>query len=208
MVAPQGCLVNAVPPVPVGARNITGNILHAVVFGCLAQAVPQQVQADCGSACWSVVLSGEYKGREVVEYFFLNGGYGARPGKDGVNVLSYPTNVANVPIEVLEQDLPLLFSEKALVPDSGGMGQFRGGLGQRVRFTWRGEGPINLSLLTEKTCTVPVGTGKRSVSWQKFAESFARSSLLATTYSTTNSGPSTWRSLCSAVSSSVWYSPS
>lgn len=163
--APEGSLLNARKPVPLGARNITGNILHAPVFGALAQAVPNQVQADCGSACWCLVLNGQKvlqttKGpekTEFVEYFFLNGGYAARPDRDGVNVLSFPTNVANVPVEVLERDAPVLVMEKSLRPGTGGAGQFRGGLGQTFSFKMVGTEPINLSILTEKTRTVPHG---------------------------------------------------
>jgi N-methylhydantoinase B len=152
--APVGSMLNAQAPAPLGARNITGNILHAAVFGALAQAVPDRVQADCGSACWSVVLNGRLPDRgEFVEYFFLNGGYGARAAKDGPSVLSFPTNVANVPIEVLEHAMPMLVHEKSLRPDSGGDGEFRGGLGQRVSFEWRGNEPVNCSLLSEKTVT-------------------------------------------------------
>jgi N-methylhydantoinase B len=152
--APLGSMLNAQSPAPLGARNITGNILHAVVFGALAQAVPDRVQADCGSACWSVVLNGRLPDRgEFVEYFFLNGGYGARATKDGPAVLSFPTNVANVPVEVLEHAMPLLVHEKALRPDSGGDGMYRGGLGQRLSFEWRGDEPVNCSLLSEKTRT-------------------------------------------------------
>ena len=154
VVAPAGSMLNAQAPAPLGARNITGNILHAVVFGALAQAVPDRVQADCGSACWSVVLNGRLPDRgEFVEYFFLNGGYGARATKDGPAVLSFPTNVANVPTEVLEHAMPVLVHEKALRSDSGGDGEFRGGLGQGVSFEWRGESAVNLSLLSEKTRT-------------------------------------------------------
>ncbi|WP_298503815.1 hydantoinase B/oxoprolinase family protein [uncultured Maribacter sp.] len=155
--APKGCLVNAQKPSPLGARNITGNMLHSVVFGALAKAVPEQVQADCGSACWCIVLNGEHKGKEFVEYFFLNGGYGARPTMDGEHVLSFPTNVANVPIEVLETDIAVLVTEKSLVPNSGGEGKFRGGLGQRFSFKNVGENALNISLLTEKTQTPAKG---------------------------------------------------
>ncbi len=155
--APKGCLVNAQKPSPLGARNITGNMLHSVVFGALAKAVPEQVQADCGSACWCIVLNGEHKGKEFVEYFFLNGGYGARPNMDGEHVLSFPTNVANVPIEVLETDIAVLVTEKSLVPNSGGEGKYRGGLGQRFSFKNVGENPLNISLLTEKTQTPAKG---------------------------------------------------
>ena len=152
--APKGCLVNAQKPVPLGARNITGNMLHSVVFGALAQAVPDKIQADCGSACWCIVLNGMHEnGREFVEYFFLNGGYGARPDQDGVHVLSFPTNVANVPIEVLENDAPVMVTRKALAPNSGGDGKYRGGLGQVFSFKHVGKVPINISILTEKTKT-------------------------------------------------------
>jgi N-methylhydantoinase B len=163
--APLGSLLNAQKPVPLGGRNITGNILHAPVFGALAQAVPLQVQADCGSACWCIVLNGQKdivtrKGTEktdFVEYFFLNGGYAARPNQDGVNVLSFPTNVANVPIEVLERDAPIMVTEKSLRPNTGGKGKYRGGLGQTFSFKMTGKEPINLSILTEKTKTFPHG---------------------------------------------------
>lgn len=152
--APKGSLLHAQKPSPLGARNITGNILHSVVFGALAQAVPQQVQADCGSACWCVVLNGvDDHGREYVEYFFLNGGYGARPDRDGEHTLSFPTNVANVPVEVLENSAPVLVTRKSLAPGSGGAGTYRGGLGQVFAFKNIGTKPINLSLLTEKTQT-------------------------------------------------------
>ncbi|MDB4293050.1 hydantoinase B/oxoprolinase family protein [Maribacter sp.] len=155
--APKGCLVNAQKPVPLGARNVTGNMLHSVVFGALAKAVPTQVQADCGSACWCIVLNGEHKGKEFVEYFFLNGGYGARPTMDGEHVLSFPTNVANVPIEVLETDVAVLVTEKSLLPNSAGNGEFRGGLGQRFSFKNIGEKSINVSMVAEKTKTASKG---------------------------------------------------
>lgn len=155
--APEGCLVNAQKPSPLGARNITGNMLHSVVFGALAKVIPDKIQADCGSACWCIVLNGQHKGKEFVEYFFLNGGYGARPNMDGEHVLSFPTNVANVPIEVLENDVSILVTEKSLVNNSGGEGEFRGGLGQRFSFKNIGEETLNISILTEKTATVAKG---------------------------------------------------
>lgn len=155
--APEKSLLNAQKPAPLGARNITGNMLHSVVFGALAKVIPDKIQADCGSACWCIVLNGTHKGQEYVEYFFLNGGYGARPGLDGEHVLSFPTNVANVPIEVLENDIPIRITEKSLVPNSAGDGEYRGGLGQKFAFKNVGEEHINISLLTEKTVTAAKG---------------------------------------------------
>jgi N-methylhydantoinase B len=165
--APEGSLLNAKKPSPLGARHITGNLLHAPVFGALAQAVPDRVQADCGGSVWIVVLSGKRdNGDEFVEYIFLAAGLGARPTMDGIPCLHFPTNVANVPIEVLENDCPVLVTRKQLAAKSGGNGQFRGGLGQIFSFKNIGKHPLNISISTEKTKTSAYGlfggqSGKR-----------------------------------------------
>ncbi|MEI8110488.1 MAG: hydantoinase B/oxoprolinase family protein [Chitinophagia bacterium] len=149
--APEGSLLNAKKPSPLGARNVTGNLLHGPVMKALAQAVPNQVQADCGAAVWVMVLSGKNKsGAEFVEYLFLAGGYGGRKGMAGAPTLCYPTNVANVPIEVFENDAPVLVTEKSLLRGSGGRGQFPGGEGQRFSYRNIGTLPIQISNVTEK----------------------------------------------------------
>jgi N-methylhydantoinase B len=167
VIAPKGSLLNAQKPSPLGARHITGNLLHAPVFGALAQAVPERVQADCGGSVWIVVLSGKRdNGDEFVAYIFLAAGLGARPNLDGEPCLHFPTNVANVPIEVLENDCPILVTRKQLAAGSGGNGQFRGGLGQIFSFKNIGQHPLSISISTEKTKTSAYGlfggkSGKR-----------------------------------------------
>lgn len=149
--APKGCLLNAQKPAPLGARNVTGNLLYAPIMLALSQAVPDKVQADCGAAVWVMVLSGKRNdGTEFVEYLFLAGGYGGRNGQDGSPTLCYPTNVANVPIEVFEHDAPVLVTEKSLIPNSGGRGKFNGGAGQRFAYRNIGTTPIQISNVTEK----------------------------------------------------------
>ncbi len=149
--APVGSLLNAQKPAPLGARNVTGNLLHGPVLAALSQAVPDKVQADCGAAVWVMVLSGKRNdGVEFVEYLFLAGGYGARPNMNGPNTLCYPTNVANVPIEVFENDCPVLVTEKNLIEGSGGKGKFVGGKGQRFSYKNIGTTPISISNVTEK----------------------------------------------------------
>jgi len=76
-----------------------------------------------------------------------------RMDQDGVHVLSFPTNVANVPIEVLENDAPIMVTRKSLAQNSGGTGKYRGGLGQVFGIKHVGKEPINISILTEKTKT-------------------------------------------------------
>ena len=149
--APKGCVLNAKKPSPLGARNVTGNLLHGPIMKALSKAVPDKVQADCGAAVWVMVLSGKRDdGTEFVEYLFLAGGYGGRKGLDGEPTLCFPTNVANVPIEVFENDAPVLVTEKSLIANSGGIGKYKGGNGQRFAYKNIGKHPIQISNVTEK----------------------------------------------------------
>lgn len=149
--APEGSVLNAKKPSPLGARNVTGNLLHGPIMKALSQAVPSKVQADCGAAVWVMVLSGKREdGSEFVEYLFLAGGYGGRKGLHGEPTLCYPTNVANVPIEVFENDAPVLVMEKSLIKGSGGLGKFKGGEGQRFIYKNISKSPIQISNVSEK----------------------------------------------------------
>ena len=149
--APEGSLLNAKKPSPLGARNVTGNILYGPVMKALSYAVPDKVQADCGSAVWVMVLSGKHEnGKEFVEYLFLAGGYGGRKGLHGEHTLCYPTNVANVPIEIFENDAPVMVTSKSLIKGSGGKGLYKGGMGQRFAYKNIGSTPIQISNVTEK----------------------------------------------------------
>ena len=96
-------------------------------------------------------------GERFVSYESVKGGFGARPTKDGINaVASTVSNMSNTPIEILEMSFPLRVEEYALVPDSGGAGKYRGGLG--VRRTWRVlERDAHASVCCERTVTPPFG---------------------------------------------------
>ena len=60
------------------------------------------------------------------------GGMGGRPGDDGLASVSFPYNVRDVSIEWSEMETPVLYEARELIPDSGGAGEFRGGLGQEL----------------------------------------------------------------------------
>jgi len=87
----------------------------------------------------------------------VKGGFGARPVKDGINaVASTVSNMMNTPIEIIEMSFPLRVEEYALVPDSGGAGKWRGGLG--VRRVWRVlERAAHAAVCCERTVTPPFG---------------------------------------------------
>lgn len=137
--APLGSIVNAEFPVAVSQRAQIGHLLPELVFQALAPAMGERVIAGSGSTpLWSHVLSGAFaNGRRFLVYFGLQGGLGARGHTDGVSCLSFPANVANTPVEVLELEAPLVCEEKALAQDSGGAGCYRGGLGQDFTITVR-----------------------------------------------------------------------
>jgi N-methylhydantoinase B len=61
---------------------------------------------------------------------FNSGGSGARPTLDGMSATAFPSGVMTMPIEATEHTGPVIIWRKELRPDSGGAGQFRGGLGQ------------------------------------------------------------------------------
>ena len=130
--APLGTIVNAEFPISVNQRAQIGHLLPELVFQALSPVIPDQVIAGSGSTpLWSHVIAGAFADkRPFLVYFGMQGGLGARGHTDGVTCLSFPANVANTPVEVLEQEAPLICEEKSLATDSGGAGRYRGGLGQ------------------------------------------------------------------------------
>ncbi len=156
--APEGCLVNPVRPAPVWARHLSGHYLPPVIFGALSKILPERVVADCGSPQWNVYFHGRRDdGRDFVKMFFMNGGHGAREGRDGAPCLSFPSNVATVSVERFECTVPLLIREKALIAGSGGDGNFRGGDGQRITFEVTGEEPVAATIRHERVRFAPRG---------------------------------------------------
>jgi N-methylhydantoinase B len=156
--APEGCLVNPRRPAPIWARHLSGHYLPPVIFSALAKLMPERIIADCGSPLWNVYFSGNQpSGERFVKMFFMNGGHGARPHQDGPACLSFPSNVATVPIEQFENSVPLLITEKSLIPDSGGAGKFRGGPAQRVAFKVTSDQPVTMTIRHERVKFPPRG---------------------------------------------------
>jgi N-methylhydantoinase B len=157
--APEGSILNPRHPAPTAARHILGHFLPSVIFGALEKAVPNGVPADSAAGLWVTQLSGRRRDGENFAFaFFACGGMGARPTKDGLSVTSFPSGIQNVSTEVIESVAPVVFRERELRPDSGGAGQFRGGLGQVIRFEVRTDGPCNLSAMYDRIVYAPRGS--------------------------------------------------
>ncbi|MBM4436201.1 MAG: hydantoinase B/oxoprolinase family protein, partial [Actinobacteria bacterium] len=130
VVAPEGSLVNPRPGAAVAARGLTGFRIANAVFGALAQAVPGQVPAAEAGGDTGVSLAGfGPDGRAFVLLEFLFASWGGRPFADGVDgAASLVVNFSNNPVEMIEAELPIAIDKYEFVPDTGGDGQYRGGL--------------------------------------------------------------------------------
>ena len=131
VVAPEGSVVNPLPPSAVAARGITGIRIADAIFGALAQAVPDVLPA-CGSNAPDVGISFgglDEKGEACVYLEFLLASWGGGPDRDGMDACTGTlVNYSNAPAEMIEADQPIAVECYAMVPDSGGPGRFRGGL--------------------------------------------------------------------------------
>ena len=130
--APEGCYVNPQHPAPVAARGLGGFRICHTVLGAMAKALPGKVPAAWGGGEVGLTFGGYYPDRKAWVYLEFNndGPRGGGPYRDGDDGAASPiNNLANTPIESIEADQPLLVERFGLVPDTGGAGKYRGGLG-------------------------------------------------------------------------------
>lgn len=78
----------------------------------------------------------------------------ATDSNDGQSTYAWPSNVSNVPVELIERNARLFVVRKALRPNSGGAGRYRGGLGQEIEFEVTSETPIGIIFMAER-CRFP-----------------------------------------------------
>jgi len=130
---PEGTLLNPRWPAAVGGRAATGHYVPVLIFGALAEVLPERVRAAPGSPLWIMNIAGaDAAGRPFANVLFFNGGTGAGMAQDGVDCISWPSNISATPVEVAERTAPLLIRSKRIRGDGGGGGQQRGGRGQET----------------------------------------------------------------------------
>ncbi|MBY0335033.1 MAG: hydantoinase B/oxoprolinase family protein [Acetobacteraceae bacterium] len=129
--APAGLCVNAQAPAPVVHRIAIGHRLLNAMMGALHQAIPDRIPAAYyGNSYVTTFQTIEGNGNREVLVEIEIGGSGAHPAKDGVNAYAAGMhNNSNIPIEMIESQMPLTVTRYALRDGSGGAGRFRGGLG-------------------------------------------------------------------------------
>jgi len=156
--APEGSVLNCRYPAPVGLRHINGQLLQAALFHALSAVIPDQVIAASGSPSSIAVISGKTRaGENFIVYLYLSGGMGARRHRDGLSTVSFPATVINVPVEIAEAAAPIRIERKEYRLGTAGAGRQRGGFGQEVHVRNLAEGPITVSMLTDRRNNAPRG---------------------------------------------------
>lgn len=154
--APEGTILNPRYPAASGARGMIGHLLPVAFMGALADVLPEKVMAP-GSANSSFTISGEHEGRRFAAVNFLNAGQGASASRDGHSTLSFPANLGNTPLEVMETEAPIRVLYRKVRRGSGGTGKHRGGDGLAFSFEYCGETPATVSFLMTRIKSAPPG---------------------------------------------------
>ena len=141
VVAPEGLIVNARHPAPVANRIAVTHRLATTILGALHGAIPERIPAAYYGVSYVCTFQtiGETGERKVLVEIEI-GGAGGHPAEDGPNGYSCGMhNNANIPIEMIESELPLTITRYELLPGTGGAGRRRGGLG--LAREWRVDCP-------------------------------------------------------------------
>jgi N-methylhydantoinase B len=127
---PEGTIVNPQAPAPVNARTSTIKRIAGCMVGALAPAMPGTVPAAAAGELLVLAFGGKTARGNYVVGELIAGGSGGGPDRDGVDAIETDaTNCMNLPAEALEMEAPIRLHRVALRADSGGAGEWRGGLG-------------------------------------------------------------------------------
>jgi N-methylhydantoinase B len=132
----KGSIVDPMHPAPVRGRMTGVYRMATAVKRALGQAVPDQTAAAGCDSTLSVTIAYKENGQYNMFTEILAGGNGGAKGCDGAEAIpQILSNTGNAPVEAIERGHPFVrIREYSLIADSGGAGEFRGGLGIRKRF--------------------------------------------------------------------------
>jgi N-methylhydantoinase B len=158
---PPHSVVAASPPSPVAGGNVeTSQRIVDVLFGALAQVIPQFVPAASQGTMNNLALGGfdELRAQPFTYYETMGGGMGGRPTSDGSSgAHDHMSNTLNTPVEALESSYPLRVLRYQLRRGTGGVGRSRGGDGLRRDLEFLA--PAEVTVLSERRRFAPYGLG-------------------------------------------------
>ena len=164
MKAPEGSVVNCRFPAAVAARMQIGHFITEIIYRAMAEALPDRVIAASGGtpATMNVFYGRRNDDTPWHCVIIRGGGMGASSRNDGYYDYIFPANGANTPVEIFESDTPLIVEKRELLPDSGGPGKMKGGLGRTVVFRipddeYAPKPPVNLGIQSGRFRYPPEG---------------------------------------------------
>jgi N-methylhydantoinase B len=155
VVIPEGKILSATPPSPVGNWSRTLPTVIDLIFRALAPAMPERVAAghkgDMGGYAFFGINPNT--GRRFLCQTIMGGGWGGRPYEDGENatVSMCQGDVQNAPVELQEIYYPVVIERQQLREGSGGAGKFRGGLGIEVTVRVLCDASTNINVERQRT---------------------------------------------------------
>ena len=170
-VIPETTLLAVSAPRPVGGYTETILRVIDVIFGAFAKAAPERANGAPFATINALSLAGwRTHGRRWVMFCFFGGGLGGNPQGDGLNHGNNPISTATIPpVEILEALYPVMFTQWALRPDSGGPGRHRGGLGAIYEIEALAEDGAEVFLLGERGKYPPFGVvGGKAAALNRF----------------------------------------
>ncbi len=144
---PYGSLVNPRPPAACGGRFVTVYAAMDAIFEAMSQALPEQAVGSSGMITPFTLSATRYDTAPWVHMAYDFGGMGARHGKDGLSATGPHFGIGRntVPqVEPVELRCPLVVHSVECRADSGGPGQWRGGLGTRTTFLLREDATVTV----------------------------------------------------------------
>ncbi|MCB0046547.1 MAG: hydantoinase B/oxoprolinase family protein [Caldilineaceae bacterium] len=144
--APEGSIVNCTFPAPVKARAKVIKHIPPLIFGALADLLPDEVIAAAGGIFPFHIVGQDARYGRFAVHMLPHGGLGATQDADGLLPAAYPHNSTVTPTEIIEKQCPIVMTRKAMLTDSGGAGKRRGGPGQEIALRHIGREPIMLTI--------------------------------------------------------------
>ncbi len=142
----KGSVLDPHFPAPVNTYMPTVTAVTEAAVEAMSHIVPERARGDgCGSR--SIIIGGRStrSGKGYVQYEIVGGGTGGRAMKDGVSGgCSHQSNARIAPVEIVESEFPTRVLRFQLIPDSGGAGTYRGGLGVLREYVNLGEARFNI----------------------------------------------------------------
>ena len=168
---PEATILHAVYPAPCGGLNEVRFAADAATMGALGQAVPERMTGDVRGSTNHTYIGGMHAGQDFIFYEYPSGGTGGFAGGDGntaVRAFNEGENVSIQSSEIIERTFPLRVRRNEIRPDSGGPGEFRGGVGLIREVEVLGD-DARFSLLSDRNLVPPYGVnGGRSGAPNRF----------------------------------------